>query len=73
MDIESHNDDESIAKKETSMWLGCFIDESPKLEDNESFFYTMDEFIDRLETMTSKKRKRINGSLDKRPCRTSGK
>jgi hypothetical protein len=30
MDIESHNDEESIAKKETSMWLGCFINEDSK-------------------------------------------
>ena len=36
MDIESHNDEESIAKKETSMWLGCFIDENSKVEDESS-------------------------------------
>ena len=31
MDIESHNDSESIAKNETSCWLGSFIDENSKV------------------------------------------
>ena len=25
-DLESHNDDESIEKAETSMWFGCLLD-----------------------------------------------
>ena len=45
MDIETHNDRESIAKKETSMWLGCYIDENSKIDDEESYFYSMEEFI----------------------------
>lgn len=49
MDIETHNDSESIAKKETSMWLGCYIDELSKIDDEESYFYSMNEFIDRLD------------------------
>lgn len=52
MDIESHNDLESIAKKETSMWLGCYIDENSKMEDESSYFYTMNEFIDILDKDT---------------------
>ena len=36
MDIESHNDSESIAKGETSMWLGCYIDENSKMEEESS-------------------------------------
>ena len=36
MDIESHNDSESIAKNETSCWLGSFIDETSKIDDEEA-------------------------------------
>ena len=57
MDIETHNDLESIAKKETSMWLGCYIDEKSKEEDEDSYFYSMDEFLDRLEKESSPRRK----------------
>ena len=66
MDIESHNDVESIAKRETSMWLGCFINEQSKKEDESSYFYTMDEFIHRCEELVSKKRKSAEES---RPCK----
>lgn len=65
MDIESHNDEESIAKKETSMWLGCFINEESKMDDEQSYFYTMDEFIDRCDKLSHKKR---NKSKGKKPC-----
>ena len=65
MDIESHNDPESIEKKETSMWLGCFINENSKPEDEESYFYTMDEFIQRCEKLCSKKLK----TGQTRPCK----
>ena len=66
MDIESHNDEESIAKRETSMWLGCFINEDSKIEDENSYFYTMDEFLHRCEEMTSKRRK---SAKESRPCK----
>lgn len=66
MDIESHNDEESIAKRETSMWLGCFLNEFSKEEDESSYFYTIDEFLDRCEALTSKKRKNAKES---RPCK----
>lgn len=63
-DIESHNDEESIAKRETSMWLGSFIDEESKVEDESSYFYNMDSFIDHLEFLTTRKRK---NPREKRP------
>ena len=66
MDVESHNDEESIAKKETSIWLGCFIDENSKAEDESSYFYTIDEFLQICEEKTSKKRKSAN---ETRPCK----
>ena len=66
MDIESHNDEESIQKRETSMWLGCFINENSKVEDEDSYFYTMDEFTQRCEELCSKRRKNAKES---RPCK----
>ena len=57
MDIETHNDSESIAKRETSMWLGCFIDETNTIDDEASYFYNMDEFLDRVEELCSKRQK----------------
>ena len=57
LDIESHNDDESIEKQETSMWLGCFINEESKVYEDSSYFYSMDELLDRLEYLSSRKRK----------------
>ena len=58
MDIESHNDEESIAKRETSMWLGAFINEESKVYEDSSYFYTMDEFLDRVQELSSRKRVR---------------
>lgn len=66
LDIETHNDLESLVKMETSMWLGCLIDENSKVDDPESYFYTMDELIDRLDIMSSPKRK---SSKEKKPCK----
>lgn len=55
-DIESHNDEESIKKMETSMWLGCFIDENSSKDDESSYMYNMNEFIDKLEELSTAKR-----------------
>ena len=68
MDIESHNDEESIEKKETSMWLGCFINEDSKWFEDSSYFYNMDEFLTILQNLSSRKRKKVKGKLQKRPC-----
>lgn len=68
MDIESHNDEESIRLKETSMWLGCFINEESKVDDESSYFYDMDEFLDILHDLSSRKRKKVKNKLQKRPC-----
>ena len=66
MDVESHNDEESIAKKETSIWLGCFIDEYSKEDDESSYFYDIDTFLSRCEEKTSKRRRNAE---EKRPCK----
>ena len=62
MDIETHNDEESREKRETSMWLGCFINEESKEDDENSYFYTIDEFLDRLDVLSNKKRKNAHES-----------
>ena len=66
MDIESHNDEESIAKRETSMWLGCFINELSKVDEEESYFYTIQEFLQRCEAITTRKR---TNSKENKPCK----
>lgn len=68
MDIESHNDSESIKNKETSMWLGCYIDETSKIEQNESFFYSMEDFIDLIEKDSKNARNKAKTRLCKNVC-----
>ena len=62
-DIETHNDLETIAKRETSMWLGCYIDEESKVDDESSYIYNMEEFIDKLEEESTPKRHSRHESL----------
>lgn len=66
LDIETHNDEESIKKQETSMWLGCLIDENSKIDDESSYFYSMNELIDKFIEMTTPYRARKNGVLQQR-------
>ena len=65
-DLESHNDEESIRKKETSMWLGCLIDETSDPDDESSYLYDIGSFIDKLEELSNPKRKH---GEKKKPCR----
>lgn len=51
-DIESHNDEESIKNKVTSMWLGSLIDETSKVDDESCYYYNMDSVIDKFEELT---------------------
>ena len=55
-DVESHNDDESIAKNETSIWLYSFIDDTSKIDDEKSYGYDIPSFLNRLEELTNPKR-----------------
>ena len=66
LDIESHNDNESIALKTTSMWLGSFIDETSEENDPNSYFYSMEELIERLDTLSNPKRKH---GEKRKPCK----
>lgn len=65
-DVESHNDEESIAKKETSIWLSCFIDEESKVTDEDIYFYDIKTWLNRLHELTAHKfhkHKRIANNL----------
>lgn len=62
-DVESHNDPESIKKKETSIWLASFINDESKIDDESSYFYTIEEWLDKLEELSTPKRK--NGEKKK--------
>lgn len=55
-DIESHNDKKSIEKQETSMWLGCLINDESDIRDSSSYFYDMDSVLDKLEELSTPKR-----------------
>lgn len=63
LDFETHNCKTSIKNKTTSIWLGCLIGENDTIKDN-VFFYTIEEMLERLETLTNKKR---NNSKESRP------
>ena len=65
-DFETHNDLESIAKQETSIWLACLIDENSSLLDRSIFSYSIEEYVDKLEALVSIKRGKKNGKNDKR-------
>ncbi len=65
MDIESHNDEESIAKQESSCWLGCLLDETSSPEDPSSYFYSIEEFIERIEELSAPKRNKAKTRLCK--------
>ena len=65
-DLESHNDEESIAKKETSMWLGCLIDETNSQDDESSYLYDIASFVDKIEALCNPKRKH---GEKKKPCK----
>lgn len=56
MDIESHNDIESKIRKKTSMWLGSFQDENSDINDKESYFYSIEEWLEKLKTLANAKR-----------------
>lgn len=48
-DVENHNDDESISKNETSVWLSVFVNSDAKASDGDIYYYDVPSFLDRLE------------------------
>lgn len=53
-DVENHNDDESIAKNETSVWLSVFAQYGDEPTDD-VYFYDENSFIEHLEKLTRTK------------------
>lgn len=68
MDIESHNDPVSIATRTTGCWLGCFLDENSRVDDERSYFYTIREFLERVREETLPKRGKQKEHLIKNCC-----
>lgn len=54
-DVENHNDEESIAKNETSVWLSVFAQYGDTPEKKDIFFYDEKSFIAHLEELTRRK------------------
>ena len=52
-DIESHNDEGSIARGETGVWLSCLIDETSTVDDPGTFLPDVPSLLARLERMTA--------------------
>ena len=52
IDFETHNDEESIRLGETGVWLGCLLNEDSKIDDENSYFYSVEELLDRLTVMS---------------------
>nr|DAH14331.1 MAG TPA: DNA polymerase B [Caudoviricetes sp.] len=65
-DIESHNDEESIKNKTTSMWLGSLINEESNPDDESIYYYNMDSVIDKFEDLTNNVYKG-----HKKPCKNA--
>lgn len=65
-DIETHNDEESIKNKCTSMWLGCLIDETNKIDEERSYHYNMNDFLSQIEALSTPQRKH---GEKKKPCK----
>lgn len=67
MDLETHNDNIAIETRETSMRLGCLINEENTVDDESSYFYNLDEFLTILENKSrirrTKNKGRTNGNL----------
>nr|DAE55090.1 MAG TPA: DNA polymerase B [Caudoviricetes sp.] len=64
-DVESHNDEESIAKNETSIWLSVFMTAGDKPEDRGIYFYDGESFINHLETVSKDHWEKANGKRKK--------
>lgn len=64
LDIESHNDIESQERRETSCWLGCLLNEDSAMDDPSSYFYTIDEALERLDELSKPRRSHKGRSIN---------
>lgn len=67
-DLESHNDEESIKAMKTSMWLGCLLNDESKIDDENSYLYTMDEFLNKIDKLSNGKQKHGESRTIKNIC-----
>ena len=58
-DVESHNDEESIEKGETSIWLSVFANEETKVTDESCYFYTIESWLDKLEELSKPNKRKV--------------
>ena len=58
-DVESHNDEESIEKGETSIWLSVFANEETKVTDESCYFYTLESWLDKLEELSKPNKRKV--------------
>ena len=65
LDFETHNDEESIANNTSGVWLGTLINEDSKIDEEDSYIYSVRDMLSRLRVLTSKKR---HNDKDNRPC-----
>ena len=57
LDIETHNDNESILENTSAMWLGALFDETAKEGDEGIYFDSIDKMIDRMVELSHEPRK----------------
>ena len=62
-DVESHNDEESIRKNETSIWLSVFMDETGVSSDESIYFYTIESWLDKLAELSKPSHKKVSNLL----------
>lgn len=64
-DVESHNDDESIAKNETSIWLSVFMTYGDDVTDSSIYFYDGESFLRHLELISKDHWEKTDGKRKK--------
>lgn len=52
-DFETHNDEESIAKRETGIWLAVLMDEKSDVKDESIYFYDMPSYLAKIEELST--------------------
>lgn len=62
-DIESHNDEESIKKNETSIWLAVFANEESNPNDENCYFYNIESWLDKLEKLSKYNKRRVSNLM----------
>jgi len=62
-DVESHNDEESILKNETSIWLAVFANEESKPNDESCYFYNIESWLDKLEELSKYNKRKVSNLM----------